>query len=114
MIRVPEAFWTVNPDPPTGQDSESHGPALLAAVDPRHGGTGSPSVEMRAGGGGLEGGGRRGPGRPRATRRAPPPLLMGEAPPGPGLEPPQGLSPWLLLPGGQPCSLLLGGAAVPT
>lgn len=54
MIKVPGAFWTVNPDPPTGQDSESHSPALLAAVDSRRRGTGSPSVEMRAGGGGGE------------------------------------------------------------
>lgn len=83
MIRVPEAFWTVNPDPPTGQDSESHGPALLAAVDPRHRETGSPSVETRAGGGAGrgEGGGAQG-----------------------GQEPPEGPLlhfPWERLPRGQ-------------
>ena len=54
---------------------------------------------------GVEGGGGRGPRRPRAPGRAPPPLPLTEAPWGQGLEPLQELSRWLPLPGWQPCFL---------
>lgn len=70
----------VNPDPPTGQDSESHSPALPGLQWIRGMGNWQPFSGNEGWGEGA--GGRRSGPIDRATRRAPPHFRMGRRLPG--------------------------------